>query len=155
MDETVYLLNMFPDYQPPEPLLGMLSQAAITAADIDPETRSVTVSFSTNTYIPQRLLGKATREIAAAYGLRRLTMEPVYPADQLQCMEPDDLMQLFVSENSMTRGSLAGAKWTWQDCTLTIDLVANGVRGIHLYTMNRPDIAGQIVDNLSHIIKAG
>ena len=126
MSNTVCFLNMFPDYQPPEPLFGMLSQAAVTAADIDPETRSVTVSFSANTYIPQRLLGKATREIAAAYGLRRLTMEPVYPADQLQCMEPDDLMQLFVSENSMTRGSLAGAKWTWQDNTLYIDLAANG-----------------------------
>jgi len=35
-----------------------------------------------------------------------------------------------------------------------IDLIANGVRGIHLYTMNRPDIAGQIVSNLSHILKA-
>lgn len=33
-----------------------------------------------------------------------------------------------------------------------IDLVANGVRGIHLYTMNRPDIAGQIMKNLSHIL---
>ena len=34
----------------------------------------------------------------------------------------------------------------------SIDLVANGVRGIHLYTMNRPDIAGQIMKNLSHIL---
>ena len=33
-----------------------------------------------------------------------------------------------------------------------IDLVSNGVRGIHLYTMNRPDIAGQIMKNLSHIL---
>ena len=33
-----------------------------------------------------------------------------------------------------------------------IDLVANGVRGVHLYTMNRPDIAGRIMANLSHIL---
>ena len=33
-----------------------------------------------------------------------------------------------------------------------IDLVANGVRGVHLYTMNRPDIAGRIASNLSHIL---
>ena len=33
-----------------------------------------------------------------------------------------------------------------------IDLVANGVNNIHLYTMNKPWIARQIVDNLSSII---
>ena len=33
-----------------------------------------------------------------------------------------------------------------------IDLIANGVHGIHLYTMNRPDIAGKIFHNLSYIL---
>lgn len=32
-----------------------------------------------------------------------------------------------------------------------IDLIANGVNHIHIYTMNKPDIAGEILDNLSHI----
>ena len=32
-----------------------------------------------------------------------------------------------------------------------IDLVANGVRGIHLYTMNKPDVAEGILTNISHI----
>ncbi|MCL2009915.1 MAG: methylenetetrahydrofolate reductase [Synergistaceae bacterium] len=32
-----------------------------------------------------------------------------------------------------------------------IDLVANGVRHVHLYTMNKPDIAGKIMSNLSEI----
>ena len=36
-----------------------------------------------------------------------------------------------------------------------IDLVANGIRGIHVYTMNKPDIAKAICDNLSHIIGSG
>ncbi len=35
-----------------------------------------------------------------------------------------------------------------------IDLIANGVRGVHIYTMNRPDIAGRIIGNLSCILKA-
>jgi len=34
-----------------------------------------------------------------------------------------------------------------------IDLAANGVNNIHVYTMNKPDIAGKIMDNLSEIIK--
>lgn len=32
-----------------------------------------------------------------------------------------------------------------------IDLIANGVNNIHIYTMNKPDIAGQIMKNLSEI----
>lgn len=34
-----------------------------------------------------------------------------------------------------------------------VDLIANGVRGIHIYTMNKPDIALQILNNLSHILQ--
>lgn len=32
-----------------------------------------------------------------------------------------------------------------------IDLIANGVNNIHIYTMNKPDVAGAIFDNLSEI----
>ena len=35
-----------------------------------------------------------------------------------------------------------------------IDLIANGVKGIHIYTMNKPDVAQAIRNNLSHIIGA-
>ena len=34
-----------------------------------------------------------------------------------------------------------------------IDLIANGITCIHLYTMNRPQIAGKIVENLSYILR--
>ena len=34
-----------------------------------------------------------------------------------------------------------------------IDLIANDVRHIHIYTMNKPDIAGRIMNNLSEIFK--
>ncbi|MCL2487501.1 MAG: methylenetetrahydrofolate reductase [Oscillospiraceae bacterium] len=34
-----------------------------------------------------------------------------------------------------------------------IDLIANGVNNIHIYTMNKPDIAGRIMSNLSEIFK--
>jgi methylenetetrahydrofolate reductase (NADPH) len=35
-----------------------------------------------------------------------------------------------------------------------IDLVSNGVQGIHLYTMNKPDIASEIVRAISQILAA-
>ena len=34
-----------------------------------------------------------------------------------------------------------------------IDLLANGVKNIHIYTMNKPDVAAAIMSNLSEIIK--
>ena len=32
-----------------------------------------------------------------------------------------------------------------------IDLIANGVNNVHIYTMNKPDVAGAILENLSEI----
>jgi len=34
-----------------------------------------------------------------------------------------------------------------------IDLIANGIGNIHIYTMNKPDIAASIMGNLSEIFK--
>ena len=126
MKQTVFLLNMFPDYEPPEALKSALSQAAIVAADIDPETRGVSVAVYCEDYIPQRLLNQLSKDICAIYGLRYLNLTAAHPASQLQKVEPQELMQMFVSRNSMARGSLAGAKWEWQGNDLHISLKANG-----------------------------
>ena len=130
MDQQVFFFQMFPDYQPPEELHAALSQAVIVAADIDPEERSVEVAVHAERYMPLRLLERAGKEIASLYGLRRLTVKATHPADQLHAIEPEELMQLFVSRDSMARGSLAGAKWEWSGNDLTVRLVANGKNGL-------------------------
>ena len=122
----IYLFHMFPDYQPPEQLHAALSQAAIAAADIDQQERSVQVALHSDTYIPQRLLDQAAGEIASLYGLRRLELTATHPETELHKIEPEELRDLFVNRNSMTRGSLAGAKWTWKGTELTVQLAANG-----------------------------
>ena len=124
--ENVYLINMFPDYVPPEDLAMALSQAAIVAADIDPETRSVSVALHCENYIPQRLLNQAARDIASLYGLRQLDLTATHPETELHKIEPEELMMLFVSRNSMTRGSLAGACWEWNGPALPVKLRGNG-----------------------------
>jgi len=124
--EKVYLSNMFPDYVPPEELKAALSQAAIVAADIDAESRSVSVAMHSENYIPMALLRQAEKEIAFLYGLRKLELTATHPESQLTKMEPGELMQLFVSLDSMTRGSLAGASWEWKGTQLTVKLRANG-----------------------------
>jgi methylenetetrahydrofolate reductase (NADPH) len=34
-----------------------------------------------------------------------------------------------------------------------IDLYANGIGAVHIYSMNHPDVAARIMDNVSHIVK--
>ena len=126
MNQQVYLTNMFPDYEPPEALAAVLSQAAIVAADIFPETGTVEVAVHSEHYIPQRMLDQAAREIIVLYGLRKLSLTATPPASELHRIEPEELMQLFVVRNSMARGTLAGAKWEWNGYDLTVKLVANG-----------------------------
>ncbi len=126
MAEQVFFLNMFPDYEPPEELKNALSQAAIVAADIDPMTRTVSVAVHCEKYIPQMFLQRASREIRDCYGLKSLNLTATYPADQLHSIEESELLSLFVEQSSMTRASLAGAKWQWEENTLTIHLPANG-----------------------------
>ena len=126
MKEQIHLLNMFSQYQPSEPLARVLSQTAICAADIDPAARRVTVQVRSDTYIPQRQIDEISKDICEIYNLRELCLSAVHPADQLAAIEPEELMSMFVSENSMTRGSLAGADWSWEGTMLRIDLRGNG-----------------------------
>ena len=34
-----------------------------------------------------------------------------------------------------------------------LDLIAHGVTHIHIYTMNKPDVAARIMDNLSAVLR--
>ena len=126
MDSNVLLLNMFPDYEPPEALKSAVSQAVIVAADIDPADRTVEVATHSPAYIPYRHLNQFIRDVEVVYGLKKLRILPTYPAEQCSAMEPEDLMTLFVAENSMTRGALAGAQWKWEDTCLHVYLKGNG-----------------------------
>ena len=126
MKEQTYFLDMFSDYEPPEPLKSAISQAAIVAADIDPVGRGVQVAVFSQNYIPRRLLEMAEKDIAELYGLRYLQIRSTHPAEEVNKLEREELLAKFVQQNSMTRGSLAGAQWNWEGSTLTIQLLANG-----------------------------
>ena len=119
-------LQMFSEYEPPELLLEALSQAAIVAADLDPAARSASVAIHAEQYIPRRHLAIVEQDICALYGLNVFSLTATHPASELQKIEPEELMALFVSQNPISRGSLAGASWDWDGCSLTIRLKANG-----------------------------
>ncbi len=126
MNETVYFSNMFSEYQPPEEL----SRAAIVAADIDPQERSVSVAVKSDAYIPMRAVQAAQRDIAAIYGLKTMELHVTYDEALLCAMDTADLVQLFTRHNPMNRGALAGAAFHWEGTHLKVNLLANGKDGI-------------------------
>ncbi len=130
MEKKIYFLNMFSDYEPEEALRPVLAMAEIQTADIDPEEGSVVVRLYSEAYISRRDLDRIGADIGRRYGLRRMHLMCTHPASQLPCVEPEDMMDMFVYQNSLNRGSLAGADYLWEGTSLTIRLRANGKRDL-------------------------
>ncbi len=128
MKEKVLFLDMFPDYEPPEPLQAALSQAAVVAADIDPQAQRITVAIECDTYIPVRQIDGICKDLRQSYGIRQMQIVTFHPADQLPFIETEELRDLFVAQNSMLRAVLAGAHWTWEGDMLHVKLLGNGIK---------------------------
>jgi hypothetical protein len=79
MKKNILFLQMFSEYQPPEPLKSGLSQAAISAADLDVAARSVSMELECPRYIPETDLDQVKKDICALYSLRSLNIEPHFP----------------------------------------------------------------------------
>ena len=125
-ESSISFLSMFPAYEPPEPLQSLLAQAVILDAEIDAESRSLSVRLFSPDYLPMNAVEEIAGGIRTCYGLRSLELHPSHPATERVKMQPQELMMLFVRENSMAMGTLAGAGWDWHADTLTVKLRANG-----------------------------
>ena len=128
MKEQVFFLNMFPDYVPPEGWETVLTQAAVVAADIDPVKRNVELALHSDTYIPKRVSDAIGKDLQDTYGLMNMEITVSHPADQLDAVEPEELLAMFVERNSMHRAALAGAQWSWTGEHLLVKLRGNGVK---------------------------
>ena len=126
MAEKVPFLHMFPDYTPPERLMDALGKAVLVFAEVNAAARKIDVQLSSEIYIPRAELNIAEREIAALYRLNDLILTCRFPETELIKMQDEEIRDLFVSQNSMARGVLAGARYTWEGEKLTISLQANG-----------------------------
>ncbi len=126
MKETVTFLEMFPYYHPPESIQPALAQAVVSDANICPQTRDISVTVRFQAYVPLKQEECICREVEKCYDLRKLLLTAQYPEEAMAATNGEDLMPLFVRQNSMSRGSLAGARWVWEDGRLHIHLRANG-----------------------------
>ncbi len=128
MDKKVLFLDMFSMYIPPERLKGVLSQGEIRAAEIDVESRTIALKLYSENFIPNKILEEVTTQLCKLYGLKKLTVEPTFPASALEAVPGEEFMGYFVAQDSMARGSLAGARWEWEGDTLHSYLLGNGVQ---------------------------
>ena len=126
MNDKIFFLNMFSEYEPPEHLQAVLSQAAVSAANIDPAARTVDIVLELAEYVSARELDGICAGVARTYELRNLFLQPLYPSSLLAEIPAEDLMLLFMEEDSMSRASLAGAQWIWEGQTLRVQLLRNG-----------------------------
>ena len=126
MKEQIPLLNMFPDFEPSDELRSTFHQAVLLTADIDPATRCIIATIFSPNYIARRDIDTLVSQVSKIYGLHSLQINPTYPAGELSNICVEDMLSMFVEENSMTRGSLAGAQWRWEGNNLSIHLAANG-----------------------------
>ena len=130
MSEQLNFFDMFRDYEPEGEIGTLLSQTRILGANIEHSRRHIELIMFSRDYIPQRYINEAVSAVCSLYHLGSLELKLQHPSDQLQKMESDELRDLFVAENSMARGSLAGAKWQWQGNELTVYLKGNGKKAL-------------------------
>ena len=126
MKDNVLFLNMFALYEPTEEQAKLLENASIRSAELDPVQRRIQLELDCEGPISNRMLTQICRNVEQAYGLKELCIRTCFPAEALYRMEGADLADLFIRENPICMGSLAGAAWEWEGATLTVKLRANG-----------------------------
>ncbi len=126
MDKKIPFLDMFSHYQPPEHLKEVLSQAVVCNADIDPKSKSIEISVASPMYISNKDHDTIRNALMEIYHFKSMVICYTYPEELLFTMPDVFFMGLFMEEDSMSRASLSGARWEWEDHTLHIYLIANG-----------------------------
>ncbi len=119
-------LEMFFEYQPNEPLRAALLQAAVSHAEIDQESKTISLTVSLPAYLPAKDLQEAEQALCGLYGLNRVTIKPRYPDSELQKLDGAELSRVLIARYSPAVASLAGCTWELAEGESTLFLRANG-----------------------------
>ena len=126
MESTFPFLEMFFEYQPNEPLRAALLQAAVSHAEIDQESKTISLTVSLPAYLPAKDLQEAEQALCGLYGLNRVTIKPRYPDSELQKLDGAELSRVLIARYSPAVASLAGCTWELAEGESTLFLRANG-----------------------------
>ncbi len=128
--ERILFTDMFSALSPEEEQGRYLSQLQITDAQIDIESRQIDLKLYSPEYIPEASLETLRSELYRIYEIKSLQLQISYPASRLADIGPEELRAMFVTRDSMARGSLAGAQWSWEGSHLTVRLKGNGKKAL-------------------------
>ena len=130
MSDKLLFFDLFQDIQPSQSQYEALCEAVVESAEVDQSSRMISVSLFCQKYVPLKLTEQLEKTISQRYSLRGMSILCSHPANQLACVCSEELRDLFVREDSMALGSLAGANWEWNDSTLTVTLKGNGKKSL-------------------------
>ena len=127
MHSDIPFFTLFSNIDAPEcriPNVEML----VSGVDLDTDARSITVEVRCDQYVPAAQLNECGKALIRAYGLRDVRILPVFPAEELEKLEPTEITRILAEAYSPARGILAGSRWepdTSAAC-VHIHLQANG-----------------------------
>ena len=75
-ESSISFLSMFPAYEPPEPLQSLLAQAVILDAEIDAESRSLSVRLFSPDYLPMNAVEEIAGGIRTCYAVAGAAPQP-------------------------------------------------------------------------------
>lgn len=127
MGEAVKLLDMFQNYRPTEDVAALLRDVLVDGAEIDTETRCVSVRIHSPRYLSKSTLDAVSAGIAEAYGIRRAEILPRFPAETFSELDLTELQEVMISRYPPAISILAGCRWERDGTNLRLCLRANGV----------------------------
>ncbi len=133
MDEKIPISKLFSRYEPDEAGQTFFASACVLHADINAQARAMTVFVTSDTYLPQKSIDAACREISKLYALKELRIEPKYSPDCLADFDYSEIKDVIVRRFSFAAGILAGCSWEREGKTLHLQLKANGVDQLEQY----------------------
>ena len=91
MNQTVYFLDMFCGYTPPEELQSVISQAVVCHGEIDTQGRKVTANILFPAYVTKKQITSMEMDLEQALGIKRIILIPAFEPHLLSNMDFNDL----------------------------------------------------------------
>ena len=130
MPPVISFLDMFSAYQPERGLRERLQDVRIVDAELNMEARTARLTIQSDSYLSERQLEEISRQLAALYDIRQITLLPRFPAEEISNILPEELTKLFVQLDSRCMAILAGCVWSWEGDCLQVQLRANGKKAL-------------------------
>ena len=121
---------LFPGFEAPAGFEQILADALLLHAQIDRETRKLTLQMKLSAYSPQKQLHELSAVLQKQYGLSAVELSVRYDESVLPQMDFHDLRQIFLRRVSSAALILAGARWEMEEDAIRLHLAAGGGKEI-------------------------